>query len=109
MTDRRLVDEKIYDHDITYIDPAICGSTVGFQIARTRYGYFDATVRLSDCDRSIKWSFSGNEQGSYKGNVAKIDKAISQLQYFREAYIARFKEHTDWRARSKKTRTRKVG
>lgn len=106
----RLVESKVYDNSIEYIDPASCGSSIGCRIRRSRSGYFDATVQLSDCDRKITWDFSGNDQRSIKSNVEKIDAAIEQLRVFRETLIRTHAEHTAWlESRTKKKARPRVG
>lgn len=97
----RLVKEKLYDHGIEYIDPSLCGSTIGFRISRSRYRGLNAQVKLSDCNRSIAWEFDGREDDTYKANLAKIDKAISILQWFRRAYVRAFAGHKEWEATHK--------
>lgn len=108
----KLVQEKIYDHGIEYIDPSLCGSSIGFRLSRSRYGGLNGQVQLADCGRKVSWEFDGQEQHTYKANLAKIDKAINILQRFRRAYVSAFAAHEEWtkaRKSKKKARARKVG
>jgi hypothetical protein len=66
---------------IEYIDPADCGSTIGFSIVRGRR--LSATIDLADCTHKIQWYFYGTEDG-----VSKIDRAISVLEDFRVQWLA---------------------
>lgn len=75
---------KLLAHDIVYIDPADCSSSVGYKITRSEYnddGKPHSEVELSDCSRKIQWYF--NEHDGLK----KIDKVLGILTKFRSEFV----------------------
>lgn len=73
-----------------FIDPAECGSSVGYYLTTSEYHnkrtgatehYINANVILSDCNHKINWTFS-------LGDIDKIDAAISILVEFRKKFLA---------------------
>ena len=74
--------EELQDCAVVYLDPVDCGSTVGYRIklAGTESMILSAEVELSDCSRTINWSFYGPR------SLAKIDIAIEVLTRFRKSY-----------------------
>jgi hypothetical protein len=78
---------KIYGSYAEYIGPETCGSIVGYKIVKTGYGYIDAPMTLSDCNRLIQWEFGfrGNRPQRYAEALKKIDRAIAVFQKFRAA------------------------
>jgi hypothetical protein len=76
---------KVIAEDIAYLDPAKCGSTVGYYITINEdedYLSVNGVVDLTDCSRKITWNF-----GKYDSTgPEKIDKAIQLLMDFRKEY-----------------------
>lgn len=72
---------KLLASDIAMIDPADCGSTVGYAITRTRHG-LSAEVELSDCNRKINWYFADSADA-----VIKIVRAIILLKEFHAEFV----------------------
>ena len=70
---------KVLASEIHYLDPADCGSVIGYAIVRGRR--LSASVTLSDCNRQIEWWFGKDVP------LAKVDIAISTLQNFRTALV----------------------
>lgn len=68
--------------DSKYIDPANCGSTIGYTIIVGRRGLY-ADVDITDCTRKVTWNFA---QRDGDGVLAKIDAAINMLRDFRAAW-----------------------
>lgn len=78
---RRRVKDVVYASHAEYIDPADCGSTVGYSISSRRH--LNAVMDLADCSHKITWNFE-NENSA----VAKIDKAIAILVKFKADFVA---------------------
>jgi hypothetical protein len=84
---------KVLYHDIVYIDPADCSSSVGFKIL-SEFLYYEekpqyrlaGTVNISDCSRIVEWLFAEEKEA-----IDKIDAAISMLQKFRELFALELK------------------
>ena len=72
--------EKLIAHDIVMLNPLDCGSTVGYTIRRGRYGVY-GDITLTDCNRKIKWDFSGRTD-----SLDKINAAIGILARFRAQF-----------------------
>jgi len=81
--------EILMGSDVVYIDPVDCGSTVGYRIkiSGTEQMVAGADVELSDCNRTINWSFYG------KTPLKKIDAAIEALTKFRNSYAVVLKKY----------------
>lgn len=71
---------------IEFLDPADCGSTVGYVIVRSRHG-LSGEVTLSDCNRKIEWYFSPRNALA----VQKIDRAVAILTEFRDQFTRAIK------------------
>lgn len=71
-----------------FIDPQVCGSSIGYYITIDEYKPKDkpveyslsSTVVLADCSHKLVWNFS-------EGDVEKIDAAIYMLQEFRKKFL----------------------
>ena len=78
----------IKQQNSVFIDPENCGSSVGYYIIMSEYTPKDKPVQysissnvvLADCSHKIDWNFG-------KGDVDKIDEAISMLQEFRKKFL----------------------
>lgn len=70
-----------------FIDPASCGSHIGYRIGKTAYNYFEGNVVIGDCTHKVNWSFGGNEASRFKSNLKKIDEAIVILNKFKDDYV----------------------
>lgn len=86
---------KVYASRVEYVDPADCGSTIGYRIHGRRY--LSADVELSDCNRMINWYFNNED-----GGLAKIDRAIEILIAFRNDFVKARKTFNARRPRRKK-------
>lgn len=80
---------KLTQSNIKYIDPADCGSAVGFRVNDEldddkEYSSIDVTVDLSDCHRDIHWTFWIDEENH---PLEKIDNAIAVLQECRAVIV----------------------
>lgn len=76
--------EQVLETDVAYIDPARCASRIGF---RVRTGYRKRVcgeIELTDCDRGIRWNM---DDGTYRQQLDKIDRAITMLQKARAAWV----------------------
>lgn len=71
--------KKVLGCEIHYLSPENCDSTIGYSITKGKY--LHATVKLSDCSRSIEWYFDRYEP------ISKVDVAIQTLQNFRATLI----------------------
>jgi hypothetical protein len=72
---------KLYASAISYLDPADCGSSVGFRIHLEGTSYLEAVVNLSDCSRTVSWYLNSDSA------IQKIDTAIRILQEFKREYV----------------------
>jgi hypothetical protein len=68
---------KVLASEIHYLDPADCGSTIGYAVVKGRR--LSASVTLSDCNRQIEWWFGKDVP------IAKVEIAIQTLQNFKDA------------------------
>lgn len=69
---------------IVYIDPDECASTVGYRVEDNtddskNYSTIDFGVDLSDCSRTIRWSFYVSDTGN-DNVLKKMDTAINMLK-----------------------------
>lgn len=81
--------EKVYASNVKYIDPAGCGSTVGYRIYGTHdkdhtYSYAYADVEIADCGRKVSWSFDFDE---FFDGLQKIETAILMLHEFKNEFM----------------------
>lgn len=94
--------KQAFDASIAYIDPANCGSTVGWTITTGYAGFLNGTIKLSDCNRSIEWSFDLNDRDGVKAAERKLQMAIAMLTRFRDRIPAARRWKQEMRRRGKR-------
>jgi hypothetical protein len=81
---------KIFKSAVEFIDPASCGSTVGYKVIIQKSTYNGGTsvfgsIELSDCNRRISWDINSDDGGLEA--VDKISNAIRLLTDAKQAVI----------------------
>jgi hypothetical protein len=87
--------QELIAASIDYIDPADCGSTVGYKLlTSTTYSSgkslpsFYGEIDLTDCSRKICWQFNNNEHA-----LEKINHAITMLTNFKKEFVKAQKKY----------------
>lgn len=57
---------KAYGEGSVWLDPEDCGSLVAWHISRDTRSYTSGEILLTDCGRTIRWSFHATKAGVKK-------------------------------------------
>ncbi len=70
-------------HGIAFIDPADCGSTVGYRFTEDHYSGVHGTIVITECTRTITWNIYCEDESG----ITKLDNAIAMLMKARLACL----------------------